>query len=46
MRQFLVSAGKEKATMQSVFLSALTCFRNSQWLEYWEMGSELSAQIS
>ena len=30
LRQFWVSAGKEKATMQRVFLSAPTFFRNSQ----------------
>ena len=30
LRQFWVSAGKEKATMQRVFLSAPTSLRNSQ----------------
>ena len=28
--RFWVSVGKEKATMRSVFLLALTCFHNSQ----------------
>ena len=46
LRPFWVYAEKEKATMQRVFLSVVTCFRNSQWCECSEMSSKSGAQIS
>jgi len=46
LKQFWVSAGKEKSMMQRVFLSATTCFRNFQRWECSEMSSEPDAQIS
>ena len=45
-RQFWVSAGKEKAMMRSVFLSAWTWFQNFQRWEFLEMSFEPRAQIS
>jgi len=46
LRQFWVSTGKEKAMMQKVFLSTLTCFRNSQRWECSKMSYKPGAQIS
>ena len=43
LRQFWVSVGKEKATIQRVFP---TCFHNSQWWECSEMHSKPGAQIA
>ena len=46
LRRFWVSTGKEKAIMQKVFLSAPTCFCNSQRWKYSLMSSKHSSQIS
>jgi len=46
LRQFWVSAGKEKVAIKRVFLTASTSFRNSQWRECSEMSFNHGAQIS
>ena len=46
LRQFWVSAGKEKVTMQRIFLPAQTSFRNSQRWKCSKMSSKPGAQIS
>ena len=43
LRPFWVSAGKEKATMQKVFLSAQTWYQNSQRWEFLELVCEPGA---
>ena len=46
LRQFWISVGKEKATMQRVFLSAPTYFRCSQRWECLEMSSKPGVKLS
>ena len=46
LRQFWVSAGKEKARMQKVFLPDPACFRNLQLWEFYKFRCEPDAEIS